>query len=258
MSRILLVHWNEEEAKERAQRLKKLGHKTETLFDSEKRNLAKVRQSPPDLLLVDLARLPSQGREIAGHFRRMKSTRNVPILFVGEDDGRIANARKLIPDAAFSKWENLKAAIPGAIRSVPLTPKVPSTMAGYSGSPLPKKLGIREGHSVVLVNSPQRFERNLGPLPSGTHTSEDPTTANVAVLFAASEADLVRDFPPLAKALPAKTALWIAWPKQTSGMKTDLKENVVREFGLSESWVDYKICAIDETWSGLCFARRKS
>jgi hypothetical protein len=77
------------------------------------------------------------------------------------------------------------------------------------------------------------------------------------VLFALSQAELIRDFRPLAKALPEKTALWIAWPKKASGVATDLTENVVREFGLGAGWVDYKVCAIDETWSGLCFARKK-
>jgi CheY-like chemotaxis protein len=257
MSRILLVHWNAQESRQRAARLKKLGHKAEVLCDSEKHDLKTIRESPPDLFLIDLSRLPSQGREIAGYFRRMKSTRQVPILFVDGDADRVKRTRDLIPDAQFANWEEIKSSIPQAIRRAPSNPIVPGTMAGYSGTPLSKKLGIRDGHSIVLVNSPERFERKLEPLPSGAHIFEDPTTANVAVLFAASEAELVRDFRPLAKALPAKTALWIAWPKQTSGMKTDLKENIVREFGLSAGWVDYKICAIDETWSGLCFARRK-
>jgi CheY-like chemotaxis protein len=257
MSRILLIHWNKEEAKERAARLTKLKHKTDILFDSEKRDLKKTRESPPDLFLIDLSRLPSQGREIAGYLRRLKSTRNVPVLFVGGDAQRVASARKLIPDAQFTEWPDIKVAIPSAIRNAPATPVVPGTMADYSGSPLPKKLGIREGHSVVLVNSPERFERKLDPLPIGVQISEDPSAANVAVFFAESEAELIRDFRRLSKALPEKTALWIAWPKQTSGVRTDLKENIVREFGLSAGWVDYKVCAIDETWSGLCFARRK-
>ncbi len=85
----------------------------------------------------------------------------------------------------------------------------------------------------------------------------DANKADVAVIFAASQAELARDFRSLAKALPEKTALWIAWPKQASGIATDLKENAVREFGLDAGWVDYKVCAIDETWSGLCFARCK-
>jgi len=129
--------------------------------------------------------------------------------------------------------------------------------AGYSGTPLPKKLGIRENYSVVLVNAPVPFERKLEPLPPGAEIMTDAKRANVAVLFTASQVELARDFSPLAKALPEKTALWIAWPKQASGIATDLKENAVREFGLGEGWVDYKVCAIDETWAGLCFARRK-
>jgi len=129
--------------------------------------------------------------------------------------------------------------------------------AGYSGTPLPKKLGIRENYSVALVNAPSRFERKLEPLPTGAEIAADAKGANVAVLFAASQSELARDFRPLVKALPEKTALWIAWPKQASGIATDLKENAVRDFGLDAGWVDYKVCAIDETWSGLCFARRK-
>jgi hypothetical protein len=129
--------------------------------------------------------------------------------------------------------------------------------AGYSGTPLPKKLGIRENYSVALINPPNRFERKMEPLPAGAEIVADAKGANVAVLFASSQAELIRDFRPLAKALPEKTALWIAWPKQASGIATDLKENVAREFGLDAGWVDYKVCAIDETWSGLCFARRK-
>jgi hypothetical protein len=68
---------------------------------------------------------------------------------------------------------------------------------------------------------------------------------------------LVRDFRPLVRVLPEKIALWIAWPKKSSGVVTDLTEDVVRGFGLDSAWVDYKVCAIDETWSGLCFARKK-
>lgn len=132
-----------------------------------------------------------------------------------------------------------------------------TTTAGYSGTPLPKKLGIREHYSFLLVNAPERFEVKLEPLPNGSELVDDPASARVAVLFVFSEADLVRDFRPLAKALPEKVALWIAWPKKASGVKTDLNENVIREFGLGLGWVDYKICAIDETWSGLCFARRR-
>jgi len=141
---------------------------------------------------------------------------------------------------------------------MPRQPKIPRAIAGYSGTPLPKKLGIRENSRVVIVNSPQRFERNLEPMPAGAEIIDDASLANVSILFAKSEAELVRGFRTQAKSLPQKVAFWIAWPKQASGIKTDLKEQVIREFGLAQGWVDYKVCAIDETWSGLCFARRKS
>ena len=258
MSRILLVHWNQAEAAERAQKLAKLGHEVTTLWNSKDSSQFKPNGTPPDLFVIDLGRIPSHGREIAGYFRRQKATRNVPILFLGGDGGHIAKTRNLLPDASFSEWRSIKSAIAKAVISAPQMPVVPGTMAGYSGTPLPKKLGIRENSRVVLVNSPQRFERKLEPLPENAQIVEDAPAANVAVLFVKSEADLVRDFGNLARSLPQKVAFWITWPKQASGIKTDLKEGIIREFGLAHEWVDYKICAIDETWSGLCFARRKN
>jgi CheY-like chemotaxis protein len=258
MTNVLLVHWNETEAKQLARALKALGYKPKILFDSEKPNLAEIREHPPELFLIHLSRLPSQGREIAGHFRRAKATRNVPILFVGGDPERVKTARKLIPDAEFAVWDEIRTAIKRAIKNAPRNPAIPSTMASYSASALPKKLGIRDNCSIMLINPPNHFERKLDPLPAYTKIVYDPKGAHVAILFAMSQAELARDFRPLAKALPEKTALWIAWPKKASGVKTDLDGNIVREFGLDAGWVDYKVCAIDETWSGLCFARRNS
>jgi CheY-like chemotaxis protein len=257
MANVVLVHWNEQEAKERARALKALGFNATILFDPEKHSLAEIREHPPELFLIDLSRLPSQGREIAGHFRRAKATRNVPILFLGGDAERVKTARKLIPDAEFALWDEIRAAIKRAIKNAPRHPVVPSTMASYSASALPKKLGIRDNCSVMLINAPNRFERKLDPLPAYTKIVDDPKDANVAIVFAMSLAELARDLPSLANALPDKSALWIAWPKKASGVKTDLDGNIVREFGLDADWVDYKVCAIDETWSGLCFARRK-
>lgn len=258
MSRILFVLWNEKEAKQRARTLKELGHRSTLLCDREKAALDKIRDEPPDLFLIDLNRLPFQGREIAAYFRRLQATRHVPILFVDGDSERVSSARNLIPDAQFSPWSAIKSAIPEAIRNPPAKPAVPGTMAGYAGTPLPKKLGIRENSLLLLVNAPESFERKLDPMPAGAEITQLPAQANVALLFATSQAELGRDFRPLPKALPEKVALWIAWPKKASGMKTDVTENLVREFGLSAGWVDYKVCAIDGTWSGLCFARRNA
>jgi len=257
MSRVLLVHWNVEEAKAKARTLKDLGHSAEILCDSEKPNLGRIRESPPDLFLIDLNRLPSHGREIAGHFRRSKATRQVPILFVDGDAERVGRAKQLIPDAEFGKWEKIESALKKAGRRKLAKPVVPGAMAGYSGTPLPKKLGIREKYNVLLVNAPERFERKLEPMPAGSDFVTEPRRAQIAVLFALSQMELAGDLRSLTKALPERTPLWIAWPKKASGVATDLTDNVVREFGLAHDCVDYKVCAIDETWSGLCFARKR-
>jgi hypothetical protein len=142
----------------------------------------------------------------------------------------------------------------------PPEPVVPGTMAGYSGTPLPKKLGIKPGSAVALLGAPSGFERKtLGSLPANATVRLDTRRPfNVGLLFVRSKADLARRFPAAAKAMGDPGALWIVWPKKASGVATDLDGNAVRRFGLSAGLVDYKIAAIDATWSGLCFARRRS
>jgi len=129
--------------------------------------------------------------------------------------------------------------------------------AGYSGTPLPRKLGIREGGRVVLVGAPDGFADVLGELPPGADLlAADAVGVDVAVLFALDRATLQGGFAPLADALRPAGGLWVAWPKRSSGVETDLHENLVREHGLDAGLVDNKVCAIDETWSGLRFVRR--
>ena len=136
----------------------------------------------------------------------------------------------------------------------------PPTPAGYSGTPLRKKLGIKPGSAVALLGAPEGFaKKTLGPLPEGVVVRGDARSVfNVGLLFARSKADLARRFPAAAKAMGQPGALWIVWPKKASGVETDLDGNAVREFGLTAGLVDYKIAAIDAVWSGLCFARRKA
>ncbi len=130
-------------------------------------------------------------------------------------------------------------------------------VAGYSGTPLPKKLGIKVGARVAVVRAPDGFEDTLEPLPDGvrlrTHARGE---QDVIVFFVTRRAELDRRFPVLARALESSGGLWIAWPKRTAGVATDLTEGVVREIGLDHGLVDNKVCAVDETWSGLRFVYR--
>jgi hypothetical protein len=126
---------------------------------------------------------------------------------------------------------------------------------GYSGTPLVDKLGIKPGAKLKFVSAPKGFDALLGPLPERSRFATS-GTLDFAILFAKSRSDLVKGFPRLRDRLEPNGMLWVAWPKKTSGVETDLTEGVVRTFGLESGLVDVKVCAIDDTWSGLKFVRR--
>lgn len=130
-------------------------------------------------------------------------------------------------------------------------------MAGYSGTPLPKKLGIKEGSRIALINAPKDFESELGELPGNVEFIKRPSKSlDIVLLFVLTERALARDFAKLAARITANGMIWIAWPKKSSGVTSDLSEQRVREIGLNAGLVDVKVCAIDDTWSGLKFVYR--
>jgi hypothetical protein len=131
--------------------------------------------------------------------------------------------------------------------------------AGYSGTPLPKKLGMREDAVVAFANPPPGWRTTLGPLPEGvTVKARARGPLDVVVLFVTRLSDLKRRFVPLAKSLDPAGGLWIAWPKQASGVATDLSFLTVQEVGLEAGLVDNKVAALDETWSGVRFVYRRA
>ena len=132
--------------------------------------------------------------------------------------------------------------------------------AGYSGTPLPKKLGIREGSRVTLLGLPDGFLVTLGDLPYGVRVRTKAVgEADVIVLFATKFTRLKKEFSKAMSLMPPHGGmLWVAWPKKSAKTDTDLDENLIRDFGLAAGVVDTKVCAIDEKWSGLRFSRRRA
>ncbi|MEO8434527.1 MAG: DUF3052 family protein [Pyrinomonadaceae bacterium] len=129
--------------------------------------------------------------------------------------------------------------------------------AGYSGTPLIKKLGIKEGSRVAFVNPPGDFRQTLGPIPAKAKiVSQTQKGLDLVLLFVKRETELVKSFATLAAKLQPAGMLWVAWPKKSSGVATDLTFTNVQSIGLAAGLVDTKICAVDETWSGLKFVFR--
>jgi Protein of unknown function (DUF3052) len=130
-------------------------------------------------------------------------------------------------------------------------------MSGYSGTPLPKKLGIKPGFRVCLIDAPSEVRAELkAELGDCVNASDGKATLDFAMVFTKSKADLAKDFKRIGKLLAPAGMLWVSWPKKSSGVVTDLNEHIVRETGLDAGLVDVKVCAVTDVWSGLKFVRR--
>jgi hypothetical protein len=131
-------------------------------------------------------------------------------------------------------------------------------MAGYSGTPLVKKLGLKENFDFAVLNSPVPYKKLLGGLPKNAKESRLKPGLHFIHFFGVNRSDLAASFPKLKKALAKNGTLWISWPKRSSKVETDLTEGDIREIGLENGLVDVKVCAVDDTWSGLKFVFRSA
>ena len=129
-------------------------------------------------------------------------------------------------------------------------------MAGYSGTPLVKKLGIKPGFNIAFAGAPPGYANELDLPPNVSINTRSGKPLDFAQLFVMSERELKPKFSEYADRLSASGMLWVSWPKKSSGMSTDLSENIVRAIGLAAGLVDVKVCAVDEVWSGLKFVFR--
>ena len=258
MARVQLIHWNRGEGDARADVLRDAGYdvRYEPLGISPEL-FRRIKADPPDAFVIDLSRSPTTGRDAAIAIREAKKTRFVPIVFVDGDEAKVARVRDVLPDATYTSWRRIRSALKSALAAPVTDPVVlEHRLAGYSGTPLPKKLGIKPEMVVALVGAPRGFEDVIGVLPDGARfTRSTKAACDLALVFVRTRAEH-------AKRLEAASArsggeVWVCWPKRASGLQTDLGEQIVREEGLARGLVDYKIAAIDETWSGLRFTHRK-
>jgi CheY-like chemotaxis protein len=255
MKTVRLIHWNEDEGLERQQQLEALGFSTGFDFGGMTPVMRAIRAHAPDAVVIDLTRMPSHGREVARTLRASKGTRHIPIVFVDGDKDKVAATQALLPDACYTTWGRIKTALPKAIANPPKAPVAPTDV--MSAKPVSAKLGVKAGMKVCVTGSPKGFVDGLKPLPAKvTFTARADSSGDLFLCFIRSARELESLVLMLRDAIDRQT-LWLIWPKKASGVKSDLDGNVVRVTGLSAGWVDFKVCSVDETWSGLAFKRRR-
>ena len=187
---------------------------------------------------------------MAVQLRRYASTRPVPLVFAGGEEDQVARVRNLLPDATYVSWQGVAG---GVERAKPIEkPVVPSTMDAYSQTQLEPKLGVRDGTTLLLLGAPDGFGKALR---RAELVEEGP--AQLVMLFSASVADLERDFEGAKAAIATGGTIWICWPKKASGAQSDVDQAHVRRYAMDRGLVDFKVAAIDPTWSGLRFSRKK-
>ena len=269
MMRVRLIHWHQPEAIKRAGTLRDLGYAVDCEPIDAPGGMKLLRDDPPAAIVIDLARLPSHGRSIGFVLRTGKSTRNIPLVFIEGEAEKTQRVRDLLPDAVFSTWAKMKTDLRKAIAKPLHNPIVPKSesgpsqgvgASGYSSTPLPKKLGIKECSTLGLIGAPKDIESILGTLPADVTIKREPKPprkCDVVLCFATMRNEFE---PRMRKAMQvsADSGLWLVWPKKSSGVASDLSEDAVRTMGLAAGWVDFKVCAIDAIWSGHKFAKRKA
>ena len=175
MYRVRLIHWKAAEAVECVEKLRSAGYDVVYRDMGNSADLKELVEDPTDAVVIDLGRLPSHGRDIGMYLRERKSTRHVPLIFAGGDPQKVERIRELLPDAAYASWDGIDTSLKSAIANAPADPVVPrSGFEAYSGTPLPKKLGIKEGLTVLLIDAPRDFDGTLGELPKDASLCTQP------------------------------------------------------------------------------------
>ena len=216
-----------------------------------------IHDQPPQAIIFDAQRAPATARDTGIFLRLQKATRGVLLVYLGGTAERVGEIRQHLPDAVFTTEASLVQDLESSLANRPEDPIVPeSVFAGYSGRPLPAKLGIKAGMQVALLDAPRGLIDLLTPLPPDVEIGSKAQNPDITLWFVTIRSKLNAELSSVLKRC-GKGKLWIAWPKKSSGVSTDLTQAAVRKIGLDAGWVDFKICAVDATWSALCFTKRK-
>ena len=246
---MVLISWSPD-SDEVVERLRPLSDEVEVVAPKGPPDLKALAENPPDAVVIDLDRRPSEGLVIGIQLRRQPRTRHTPQVFAGGEPDNVERVRGILPDARYSDWEGIGTILRTAVERPPEDPVVPDTMAPYAGVPLERKLGITGSERVRLIAAPPEFSDKL----EDARMTDGP--AELVMLFVRTTDELDRELSAALKAVASDGSIWVAWPKGGKGTPGALTQLVVRERGMAAGWVDYKVASLDDHWSGLRFKKR--
>jgi CheY-like chemotaxis protein len=254
MVRVRLIHWKAAEAAPLLSSLRAAGYKVDYEERPDYHVAQAIRAELPAAVVIDLSRLPSHGREVAMYLRGSAAVRHIPLVFVNGKPEKVDAIREKLPDAIYTSTDRLQASIREAIARAPANPVVPPQMMDrYQARTAAQKLGVQAGSKVALIDPPRDYAAVIGVLPDGALLSEGACRDCEITLW------FVRDPVGYQSALPrmrtraAGGKLWVLWQKQKAGKPRGVTQQLIRESALAVGMVDYKICSVNHTWSGLLF-----
>jgi CheY-like chemotaxis protein len=253
---ICLICWD----KDRAEFLEKLlggeGFRVTVVSESVSGRIAYFRDLNVEAVVIDLSRMPSHGREIGAALSASKSTRHLPLIFLGGQPEKVERVRRELPEAVFAGWEDAAATIRSAMIAGPTQKAMrPAQRMEIGGRSLARKLGVKQAVPVVLWGDAEFLVELLGDFPVVKRMQGKVAHLCLCVTRAASDVEAA--FETVGAVYPEGTLMWIIHPKQSGKMHADFNQNDVRGIGLAHGWVDFKVCAVDADWSGLAFAKRE-
>lgn len=250
---VSLVHWRLTEAKPLITLLEHAGYEVHYGGEQKPIRVSQLKNFDVTAAIVDLTRMPSYGKYWAAELRAT-SLKHLPIVFVDGEPDKIAVVKAALPDATYTTRDKLV----GVLKKIKpvANPVQPSRMMASTRTTA-LKIGIKPDMRVAVFDAPAGYAKIIGPLPSGVALEEEPDEPAPYTLWFVRELDEYLSGLRKMRALAAKSKLWVLYPKQKKGKQASITQTDVRESAIAIGLVDYKICSVDETWTGIAFALKR-
>lgn len=255
---VRLFHWREQEAQELIAELRKAGFTVDYDAMPASSSFRSMAEHPTAAAVIDLTRLPSHGRHVAAEICSRKSLRHIPIIFVDGAPEKVAAIRKELPDAIYTTRGKLAAAIRSA--KAVAHPVQPARMMDRRDRTTAQKMGICENARVAILGAPPGYAKVLGAMPAAVSLEEDPAETLPLTVWFVTDAGVYRAGLPAMRARMSETRLWVVYPKGGAKKTGDggINQFFIREQALALGMVDYKICSVNPSWTGILFTLKKT